>query len=146
MKQLNEQTIKRLQKLAGINEIKIKTPMDGRLKVIIDEILQLNNGILNNLLFDWVEGISLSDPDDPEGEVSWTMDLDEIKDDYMNYPIVLEYMDRILKLPVGVFYSLGGEHRIGNSYKFIKNSPSTLDIYVPEDVNAFYDENGNVVF
>jgi hypothetical protein len=148
MKQLNEQTIKRLQKLAGINEIKIKTPMDGRLKTIIDEILQSDNDILDDLLFNWVEGIS-GNEDDPESEAGRSIDLNRIINRGNNDPgyprVVLDYIDRILKVPVDAFYILGGEHRRGESYKFIKSSPSTLDVYVPENIDAFYDERGNVV-
>ena len=100
MKSINEQTIKRLQKLAGINEIKIMNPgnyLPKDIKEFLDKKLSTEND-LNYLLLGWLEGTS----EEPEegyitNEDKWENILGNYKDWYDDEdldPETIEFLER----------------------------------------------------
>jgi hypothetical protein len=167
MKSLNEQTIKRLQKLAGINEIKVKLPHDNQLPFSLQNFLdeefdkstELRNGYTQiiKILIGWT----------PFNDLSVGYD-DVYKDGYMyhedsfdNYKVDDPNAKRFIEVVKGPKYMYLGNWAPyltskGHSIKIIFNDPkpgnfnvSMADFsYDPDDPDKFtgyFDNNGTFV-
>lgn len=156
MKQLNKHTIKRLQKLAGIDEIRIGKPGKYKLKDIIEPVLGSDpwgeNYLYSNvydILIMWLEGFS--GDDDPTNEYTTDIDLGSLKDlmaagtntEEENW---VEMASNLI--PNQIYIHNNGEYE---SYKFTTDSKGGLFVSTPTGISdtgtllSKYDESGKLI-
>ena len=167
MKSLNEQTIKRLQKLAGINEIKVQLPSNNQLppslQKFLDKILQnqedQEDPDFKWALIDWLENAS---DDGGLGYFKKNINFEEFS--YGEYsfdnfqPDSKKFVEAVKKLPKSMYLGNWAPYLTskGHSIKIIFNDPkpgnfnvSMADFsYDPDDPDKFtgyFDNNGTFV-
>jgi len=149
MQPLNEQTIKRLQKLAGINEIKINNPGQYNIQDIIKPIVDDSAShtpdhpyadVYNTLIM-WVEGYSGFE-DDPTGEYTTEINLDYLEDIIEDEDAPQEIVDWIKKaknlIPNQTYIYNVDKYM---SYKFTTDSNGELYASIPSGM----DDNGELM-
>jgi hypothetical protein len=156
MKSLNEQTIKRLQKLAGINEIKVQLPSNSQLppslQKFLDKILQnqedQEDPDFKWALIDWLENAS---DDGGLGYFKKNINFEEFS--YGEYsfdnfqPDSKKFVEAVKKLPKSMYLgnipNLPFKKDITRAYntKIIFNDPKPgffITYIVAEDDNGEY--------
>lgn len=146
MTPLNEQTIKRLQKLAGINEIKIQNPfanLERLIKSYIDEFDYHNPTyyIINNVLTSWIE--QFSGDNDAMGEYTTEIDLQDIRgliESGEASQELIDWVKEIDRLPPNQMYIYNKDAH--TSIKYTTDSNGTLIVSTPSGINP---DNGNLL-
>jgi hypothetical protein len=139
MKSLNEQTIKRLQKLAGINEIKVQLPINQfppSLQKFLDEELlnpfETKMKDVINILVGWIEGAS---DDGGLGYFKSEGNFDDYRDDYGDFdPETEKFIKAVKKLPKSMY--LGNMPRLPFK-KDITRAYNTKIIFNDPDPESF---------
>jgi hypothetical protein len=159
MKPLNEQTIKRLQKLADINEIKINSPGKYTLQDIIRPITGINSEDYMNhpyadvysTLIMWVESFSGFE-EDPTSEYTTEIYLDYLEDIIEDEDAPQEIVDWVEKaknlIPNQMYIYNINKYM---SYKFTTDSNGELHTSIPSGMTedgillSKYDDKGNLI-
>jgi len=156
MELLNEQTIKRLQKLAGIQEIRVIDPLGSQaLKEIIEPLRNTDHNdllyiVVYSVLIGWVED-GYGANKNPTGEYTHNIqeDLDNIKEGGNNPQELIDWIEKVENLPPYHMYVYNnGPYE---SFKFTTDSKGELYISTPSGVNdngelmSIYDIKGNLV-
>jgi len=163
MKQLNEHTIKRLQKLAGISEIRVGKPGRHSLKIkkLTDPIRDINNENYNNhpyadvydILIGWAAEYS-GMTDDPTGEytrnIQHSLDyLKELIEDGDGSQRIIDWVKMAENLPPNQMYIYNNGPL--ESFKFTTDSNGKLHASTPSGMRnddallSRYDDRGNLV-
>lgn len=159
---LNEQTIKRLQKLAGIQEIRVIKPRMGSLKSVIEPTLKYIDNEnppdpfhdeVYNILIGWVEGYINNN--DPTGE--YTRNIQYSLEDIKKYiedgdapQELINWIEKVENLPPNQIYIYNnGPYE---SFKFTTDPKGDLYASTPSGISdedgvllSKYNNKGNLV-